>query len=435
MIYYTKKFIAGIIFLLTVSSVFQTSSQGMPDKQSSDDNRIIILTNDYTNEERNILLSDDVEYLKTQLPLRHKYPFDNISKKEFEEQMDDIKTKVNKLNNFQVFTEINKVISSIGDAHTSMNYFDGYTYPLNFYSFDDGIYVINADKSLGDILYTKLISINGVPVDSITDKLKNLISHENDSWAEALLPTYLELPVYMYGLGIIPDERVTTFSFKDRSGKIIKKDITTLPYGKYPDYCIKYNEKRNPYIYDQSSEKYYWYEILHNNVLYFKYNVCSNMKDEPFAKFNDEMFDTVKDYDLDKIVVDLRNNSGGDSRIINPFLDSLSEYIASNDETKVYIVIGRDTFSSGVMAALDVKNTVPAILIGEDTGGSPNSYGEVRTLNLPNSQIPVTYSVKYFKMTNDNAQTIKPDVEIKPSVTDFEDSNDVVMEYILNNNK
>ena len=71
-----------------------------------------------------------------------------------------------------------------------------------------------------------------------------------------------------------------------------------------------------------------------------------------------------------------------------------------------------------------------AILIGEETSGSPNHFGEVKTLTLPNTHIQVKYSTKYFELINSDSKTIVPDVKLEPSIEDFLAGRDPILEYI-----
>ena len=84
----------------------------------------------------------------------------------------------------------------------------------------------------------------------------------------------------------------------------------------------------------------------------------------------------------------------------------------------VFVIIGRNTFSSGILNAVDLKK-VGARLVGEPTGGSPNHFGEVKTLDLPNSRIQVTYSVKYFKVMDEDARSLMPDIPIGVCFSDY----------------
>jgi len=418
-----------LIFLLIFVILLSACSS---ETSISEDNRSIILKNDYTNKTRNELLIEDIEYFRNQLTTKHKNLFHNVTKEEFNNSVDTLISKVEELPNKSLFVEMNKITASIGDAHTSMNYFDGFTYPLKFYCFNDGIYVVDADKSLEDILYAKITKINGLDINIITEELKTLISHENEYWVKSYLPNYLSVPVFMYGLGIIPDEDKTTFELETIKGDTIEKEINIFSFNEKSDYINLNSNARNVYLFNRETEDYYWFEYLKDDkCVYFKYNVCEIMKDNLFLNFNYKMFNTIKDNEIEKFVIDLRHNSGGNSSVINPFLKSIAELSSTNPEMKIYVITGRTTFSSGVMAVLDIKNKVHVTLIGESTGGSPNSYGDVGIFELPNSKIPINYSKRYFQLTGDGAVTIAPDITIEPSINDFIENKDVVMDYIL----
>lgn len=68
---------------------------------------------------------------------------------------------------------------------------------------------------------------------------------------------------------------------------------------------------------------------------------------------------------------------------------------------------------------MDFKRLTKATFIGEETAGKPNHFGEVKNLQLPESKLYVMYSTKYFKRAKKETNTIKPDVPIEMSFSDF----------------
>lgn len=398
--------------------------------------RELILTGDNTNAERNHLLIEDIEYFQKELPKRHKNLFSNVSRDEFMNRTNQLIDNTSQLNNKQVFVELNKIIASVGDAHTSINYWDGYSYPLRFWIFGSDVYVVNADTSLEGMMYSKVLKIDGTDIDLVMEQLTTLISHENESWISAMLPDYLQSPVYLYGLGILQKEEGAVFTV-EKDGEVKDFTVTALEYGESADYSNKKTEDTLVGVFD----KYYGYEYLPDNkTIYFEYNVCADMDSQSFKDFNEEMFDFIDNNDVDKIIVDLRNNSGGNSEILNPFTKRLKSYVKENTDIKVYILVGRYTFSSGMFAIYRVKEAAPeALSVGEPTGGALDCYGEVKTMNLPNSNIPIGYSTKYFEFSktftykNEGIGTFLPDVSLQPTMEDYQNGNDVVLKFALDN--
>lgn len=395
------------------------------------DKRTFILSNDHTSETRNKLLIEDIEYFKVEMPKHHINAFHSISEDEFQERVDNLITRIPELNNQQVFVELNKITTAIGDAHTGFSYFDGYIYPVMLYSFGDDIYVVNADKSLEDILYAKVVAVNGHDIAEIKEQLTLLIPHENDIWLKNQLPGYLRLPVFLYGLNLIPDEEKTMFTFEKEDGSIIEKELTTLSYGVIPDFIISNGKFVNSKISTAEHESYYWYEFLEDEkTLYFKYNVCADMDQLSFEQFNQDMFDSLDGKEIHKVVIDLRHNSGGDSSILYPFIESMAALQAAAPDLKIYALSSRQTYSSGMMAITDMRKDLDLTVVGEPTGGSPNSYGDILSFELPNTKLQMMYSTKYFQLTDDNADTIVPDVLIEYTMEDFLAEKDAAMEYV-----
>jgi hypothetical protein len=423
------------LLICVVLSLFATAcsdiGQNVMDKS---ENRDIILKNDNTNEERNILMTEDIMFFKQELPRRHKNLFSIITKEEFNNSVDQLIDKIDKLNNKKVFTELNKIVASIGDAHTSINYWDGYSYPLQFWIFDGDIYIVNADTSLEEMMFSQILKIDGIDIDIVTEQLTSLIPHENKSWVLAMLPGYLQSPVYLFGLGIVQNESEAVFTVQ-KDGEVRDITVSAFEYGE----SINFINKKADDVLIGKYDRYYDYEYLPDHkTLYFEYNVCANMEKQSFIDFNKGMFEGIQENEVDKVIIDLRNNSGGNSEILNPFTERLKSYVEENSNVRVYILVGRNTFSSGMFAIYRIKESAPeAISVGESSGGALDCYGEVKTINLPNSQVPISYSTKYFEFSkdfsykNDGIGTFQPDILLQPSIEDYKSGTDVVLDYSL----
>jgi len=200
--------------------------------------------------------------------------------------------------------------------------------------------------------------------------------------------------------------------------------ILCAPLGQRADFCVQHT----------SHAAYDYKYIEEKHALLFNYNACVETPGLPFANFNKAMFDFIADKKVKKIIVDLRRNSGGNSEVLNPFTKQLPEYLQKNPDTQVYILVGRDTFSSGIIAILKIMAVAPkAVSIGESTGGDLEDYGDTRSFNLPNSWLSVRYSTKYFdfnkqlKRPDQVTNAFIPDVEITPTIEDYRQKNDAVL--------
>jgi hypothetical protein len=76
------------------------------------------------------------------------------------------------------------------------------------------------------------------------------------------------------------------------------------------------------------------------------------------------------------------------------------------------LIIGRWTYSSGILNALEISEISGVTVYGENTGGSPNHLGEVRVTELPWSGVQIRYPTKYFQKVEGEGSTMIPDIQI-----------------------
>jgi len=186
-------------------------------------------------------------------------------------------------------------------------------------------------------------------------------------------------------------------------------------------------------LYRKQLQKNYWFEYLPaSRALYIQYNRCQEDPALPFTEFARQVFAAAEAARVERTIVDLRLNAGGNSRVIEPLLTGLKARPALIARDRLLALVGRSTFSSGLMAAISLKKDLNAVLIGEPTGEKPNSYGEVRQLTLPHSRLSVSYTTKFFRLSSDgDPVALFPDVTVTRSLADVLAGRDPVFDAAL----
>ncbi len=183
-------------------------------------------------------------------------------------------------------------------------------------------------------------------------------------------------------------------------------------------------------LYRKQPDRLYWYEYLADSqTLYIQYNRCTEDPKLSFADFTREIFAFADSHPVNRVVVDLRLNPGGDSRVIGPLKRGLKDRAALR--SKVFVLIGPRTFSSAQMAAVEFRHDLHATLVGEATGEMLNGYGEVKELTLPHSGLKMQYSTKYFHLGRNDASALEPDVRAATSLEEALAGRDPVLEAAL----
>lgn len=382
---------------------------------------------------RNEKWTKDIDYLEKQLPKKHKNLFFSLSEEKFHKEIESLKNQVPKLNDDEVKVEIYKIVASVNDAHTSAYSETEKIFPINLYCFKEGIYAINTLPEYKEILNCKLTKINGKDIDDIEKETSKIISHENKAQLKNRIPKVLTNPSMLHGLKIINSTEKATFTFQNAENKTFDVDIKSVKTNKNLAKKLKsHNRDKDMPLYMQNQDKNYWFKYLKSEkTMYFKYNSCMEMKEKPFKDFSKELLKSIDKNNPEKLIIDLRDNGGGRSPILDPFIKQIKKRNINN-KNKLFVILGRRTFSSAILNAITLKNETKATFVGEPTGGKPNHYGEVRDFKLPNTKMIISYSKKYFETSKEDTPSFMPDKIIEPSIYEFKDNKDIILESIYN---
>lgn len=372
-------------------------------------------------------LLEDLMYYRDTLPVKHKNLFNKISKAEFENKVSHVAGKIDTLNYDTFMVELFKLNVSIGDEHTRIEPRFKLALPIKFTAFDDGIFVTGIEPQKSMVLLSKLTAINGHSIDEINRKFKEVIKADNQSYFETYEQQLLNNPSFLKGLGILSSEESAEFTLQGGNGETrqitlhaVNKDslnvVLSDQYGK----MLAYKEPNKDYWYAYDSTK---------KTIYFNFVHCIDNEQHPFAQFNEELFSKINSLHPDKIIIDLRFNSGGNSGVLAPFIDSI-KHSYLNKKKHFYVLIGKQTFSSALMNAVEFKRFTNAILVGQMTSGNINHYGEVRGFRLPNTKIVIGYSTMYWENWKGKKGALMPDKEISYSSLNFINNKDEALEYI-----
>lgn len=399
----------------------------------------------------------DVYFLQHELPKRHEHVYHTLPKTQYEESINELFAACADLDPLVAAIRIREFVASIGDAHTK------YATPMTAAAALNIVWLEDAadlSEGVSDHIYVtasleeelvraegrparvELVSIAGVPIfpataaDTLLSRMMRIISHEegNEFQVKNQLSYMLLDPKVLYGLGIIDStEESIPMTFKDQSGEWFERSIPVIETANFKDLDwhlyytdADYDERDRSVLpfYIREASRNYGHEFdADSGILHLLYNRCSEDPEQPFTEFVDEAFASIPDMDsLRAVVVDLRNNSGGNSLLIRPLYKRLA---ALSPSVRLYAAIGPMTFSSGLMNAIELDQKFDdLILLGRPTGGRPNHYGEVRSVQLPSGN-HISYSTSYFRNDPDNDD---PYLSPELSVPETADSRFFVLE-------
>ena len=383
---------------------------------------------------------EDINYLEKELPARHKNLFFQLEEKEFKNEIEKLKSDLSQLSDLEITLRLAEIFAEIGDTHTALDntQFLSEYYPFFLKKFEAGYRVITTDQQYQEILGAKLISINDYSVEELKQKLSGIITADNQISLDYRLSSFLNLKEILSYLEIVETDNEFLFEKEGEKITINFEPLKIKNIAENSSSLVKLNYQ--PGYVRTNADQLFWSDYLaEEKILYFQYNSCwsrelaakhgqPNPELPSFEAEKSKIFNLIDSKKINKMVIDLRFNSGGDSSQGTKFAEELSRF---NDQFDTYVVIGADTFSSAIINALDFKNEMNAYLIGTATMGKPNHYGEVRAFNLPNTELRVSYSTKYFRLIdNRDPDSLYPDITVETSFKDFISGEDTAFKMI-----
>lgn len=366
-----------------------------------------------------------VEYLGSQLPDLHVNPYFKISEAEFKQSVAELAANVPDLNDEQVTVEMMRIVASLGDGHTGIfPTQDSGAFaplPLEMRWLEDGMIVIAASPEYVRAVGAKVVRVGDHPVEDVYQAVRPLIAADNEMQVLNDIPIYMRIPAILYGLDLIPHKDRATFRFEAQDGA--QFDLELHPIAGDPGPFITVYEKSGVQLplYEQDRESFYWVgDLPDSNTVFVQYNFCGQQEGKSFKSFVEEVFELVDRSQETRLVLDLRFNGGGNEAILNPFLEEIEKRPMFDEPGRLFVIIGRRTYSSALQNAITLSREYNATLIGEPTGGKPNHYGEVRNFKLPNVELRVYYSTRYWlNYPEGDPLSLEPDVKAVLTLADL----------------
>lgn len=377
----------------------------------------------------------DLRQLAEEWPRSHKNLFFSLSRKEFELDVAELNEAIPRLKDHEIVVNMVRLGAMVGDAHSGVGWPSRFTrrYPLGLTWFKDGLYVVRATPEHKQHLGSRLVRVGGADVRKVYEDFRFVIPHENEPWLRTQSPGYMTTPEFLHALRLHPSLEKGTFVVEDAKGKRTTLELTPITSDEKTEWAHAFAADRaDAPLYRRRGELNYWFEYLADcKTMYVKYNRCANMESLPFEKFNEQVWEAVAKNPVERFVVDLRHNAGGNSMIFRPMLTELAKREDLNRKGRLFALIGRGTFSSGFLNALELRKQTKALLVGEPTGQKPNAHGEIKNFTLKNSGLKVFYSTKFYKFSDEDTPSLMPDLTVELSAADYFAGRDPVLAAVV----
>lgn len=293
----------------------------------------------------------------------------------------------------------------------------------------------------GDVV----LSLGDKDIDACMDEVRATVPAENEYWRNSMAPHLMRFQYMLEHLGVVSDGTVDVEI--ERNG--VRQQVA-LP--------IKESKPMNGDTQNIS------YQVI-DGVGLLTIDRC--VYDETYRQMMAQAFTDFKDAGVDRLIVDVRSNTGGNSQCLDELMtyidvDTYEVYsgdvrgswqawvqrgslfstnakptVVSNKKKpnafggEIIVLTSSYTFSSGNWFAVVLKDNGLATVVGEPTGNMPTSYGDTLRFKLNNSGIHANIAFKKWHRPNEQADdedSLYPDVLI-PAQLD----GDAALEFCVKN--
>ncbi|NND88880.1 MAG: peptidase S41, partial [Flavobacteriaceae bacterium] len=411
--------------------------------------------------------------LYTSLVETHYNVYAYISEEEFNSNYRKIRNSIDQdsLSLLEATNILQQVISVVNNGHTEIDFpgasyasyaYDGGTlFPLEI-AFENGQSLIRKnfsnDSEIG--IGAEIVSINGVSMIDILDKIYLQISAERTYLKNAKIELY-SFPRYYWQIFGPVDQFVVGIRAE---GTVRYHEISSI--NALEEYEMKRSEVMNA---EMKLD-------LFDKTAYLNPGDFSG-DEHIYKRFIDSAFTCILDKNANHLIIDLRNNRGGN----DAFSDHLVSYIANkpfkwtskftvktsallkdhtlnfNDTSQTYfkeivehrngeiyepalyfyqpqpeenrfkgttyVLVNRQSHSQAAVTAAQIQDYGFGLIVGEETAESPSLFASQFQYELPNTKIAVKVAKGYITRVNGSThpEGVIPDIQIDDHLLDEKD--------------
>ena len=323
--------------------------------------------------------------------------------------------------------ELSIYVASLNDGHTFIRdyVFENEFLDINWKLIDDELIVLDEEKMLTK---ERVKSIGGVDVKELISRVKPLLPSENYVTEIKNIENGLKGKLSLEVLGI--EVGNTTKVIVESNGEDIIKEVGITNINEMNSY-----DRRRAY------------EKINDDIFYVDLGECimDNMMREINRATKEEVEKGTKN-----IIIDVRDNGGGNSDAITSLLEALGAEIPwfgmelrysplakeqrgylrdsgdvfiegksefkKNENINLYVISNQNTFSSAQMLVTYVRDGKLGKIVGTAGSNSPSAYGDLICFQLENSLIELGVSHKLFLRPDESRRdenVIEPDIKTK----------------------
>jgi hypothetical protein len=391
--------------------------------------------------------------------------FDADARARFVQDIHLLRDSVATLTDEQLTVRLAAAVAGARNAHTRLYLLRNRTvlrrYPIRLWWFGNDLAVVRAHAEHSALLGGRVLSLAGRSVADLGATVAPLYAADQ-SWARYLSTYLLTSPEILKGIGLLASDNLE-ITVELRDHRVVTTRMAPLPLERsdqpleaWWDLSPTGPSVQGPWVsalpsdtarlplYLRHLNLYYWSErIRTSRTLYLQYNRAQDQPGrEPVRAFGDRVLQDLERDPPQKLVIDLRFNTGGNLELADSFFHRIAALPWVQERGRLFLITGRATFSAGITPVALLRQLTQASIVGEPVGDALDFWAEGGNILLRNTRLTLHYANGFHSYSPreypefrpyyyDLAVTdIGPDVRVESSLAQYLAGRDAAMEAI-----
>lgn len=393
---------------------------------------------------------EDLAFLQQTVHQEYPFLFKKISAEEFDQAVKTFHDAIPSMEEHEIVVGFARMVSLFGYGHTSLwvtgwsndNPWGFHQMPYSLYHFSDGVYIQAAPENYANAVGAKVLKVAGVSVEKVLEAVRPVVPVENDQFFKAYGWHYLGTPEVLHAQGVTESLQKNITLTLEKEGEVFEQVFVPYEGEGYPgsysfvdqvDGWVSARDQSETPLWLKHLDRIYFYEYLpEQKAVYVRHSQIQDDEEEAIPAFYDRVFQFVEENDVEKLILDVRLNGGGNNYKNKPIVTGVIRSEKINQPGKFFVILGRRTFSACQNLVNELHTYTDAVFIGEPTSENINFYGDNRTVKLPNSGLSPRLSFAWWqdKPQWENQDWLPPHLATELSFADYVANEDPALDAI-----
>ncbi|WP_231757856.1 hypothetical protein [Microbulbifer elongatus] len=313
-----------------------------------------------------------------------------------------------------------RALSIFDNAHTTALTTKMYRLPVRFHWTANGLIIVKARPDYSTLLGHRIVTLGGKTPEALLPKSAILTGGGTESWRKYRSEFLFSAPSALALLGSriddgavqiqteSPDKVHTTIRLRAEAdlkpGDPFWEFRNAFPEDEHFEtdgWVSALSKTEDLPLYLQETEKLHLLrDMPSHDAIYVRMNASFADKNESLEHFEQRIIDLANADNAKNVIVDFRFNRGGDYTKALPIVRTIADTVPANG--RIYLIVGPNTFSAGIIAASQFKHLAPEklVVVGSEVGDKLRFRAEGFYPKLPTSGVQLYLTKGWTDLAN-----------------------------------